>query len=246
MPFCTEAQISQSWRFTRSQKSTASAGSKPGLAISSGWNRKSQSIRRVAGVERPERERHDVIGREAQHEVRVDQLALVAHALLVGEPRERLTRRRPRERERGRAVAMRDTRVPVELAAAALLERGDELAELGMHWATVIALVVVLDDRLPVRVDVVRDAAPDAELRERVVRGSLDRPGELRRERSLRRQLRRREVHEHEARPRVDRHRVQAQLLAARARRSRSGTARCGAVRPARRSRRGTDTGSTP
>ena len=43
MPSCTRSQISQSCRFTMSQKVTASPGSKSGLAISSGWNRKSQT-----------------------------------------------------------------------------------------------------------------------------------------------------------------------------------------------------------
>src|SRR5207237_11741 len=45
MPDCTLSPIRQSWRFTRSQNSTASEGSKDAFAISSGWKRKSQSMR---------------------------------------------------------------------------------------------------------------------------------------------------------------------------------------------------------
>ena len=41
IPSWTPSHTAQSWRLTRSQKSTASDGSKPGFASSSGWNRKS-------------------------------------------------------------------------------------------------------------------------------------------------------------------------------------------------------------
>ena len=45
MPRCTDAQTAQSCRLTRSQKSTASDGSNPSRATSSGPNSTSQAIR---------------------------------------------------------------------------------------------------------------------------------------------------------------------------------------------------------
>ena len=41
IPLWTPSHTAQSWRLTRSQKSTASEGSNVDFAISSGWNRKS-------------------------------------------------------------------------------------------------------------------------------------------------------------------------------------------------------------
>ena len=41
IPSCTPSQTAQSWRLTRSQKSTASDGSNDAFAISSGWNSQS-------------------------------------------------------------------------------------------------------------------------------------------------------------------------------------------------------------
>ena len=50
MPCCAMSESSQSCRFVRSQNSTASFGSKPGFAISSGWKCHSQttSVRSTA------------------------------------------------------------------------------------------------------------------------------------------------------------------------------------------------------
>ena len=50
MPSWTPSQTVQSWRLTRSQKSTASPGSKPGFAISSGWNSQSTTTRVRSGA----------------------------------------------------------------------------------------------------------------------------------------------------------------------------------------------------
>jgi hypothetical protein len=49
MPRWTLSHIAQSWRLTRSQKSAASEGSKPGRASSSGWNSSSHTTVVSAG-----------------------------------------------------------------------------------------------------------------------------------------------------------------------------------------------------
>ena len=50
MPRCTEAQTAQSCRFTVSQNSAASLGSKVSRATSSGANNRSQSMRVRSGA----------------------------------------------------------------------------------------------------------------------------------------------------------------------------------------------------
>ena len=75
-------------------------------------------------------ERGDMVGRQADHQVRIDQLALVADAFLLVQARERRSVGRPGHRERERALRLRHAGVPVQVRAAALLECGDDPAEL--------------------------------------------------------------------------------------------------------------------
>ena len=63
-----------------------------------------------------------------------------------------------------RAFSMRHPVVPVEPGAATLLKRRHNLAELGMDWATVVALVVVLDDDFPVGFYVIGDGVTHSEV----------------------------------------------------------------------------------
>ena len=132
MPFWTDAQILPVLAVHQVPEVDRVGGAEAGFRDLVGMEQEVAVDPRVTGVERPERERHDVVRREAHHEVRVDQLALVLHAFVLGEPGERCTGRRPGERERRRSLAVRDAAVPVELAPAALLERRHELAELGV------------------------------------------------------------------------------------------------------------------
>ena len=162
---------------------------------------------RPAGRERPQRERGDVIARQAQHHVRVDELPLVPRPLVLAEAGERRAPRGAAPGERGRTRPVRDPRVPVE-PAAAVLERGDHLAQLRVHGATVVALVVVLDDHLPVGEDLVGDASRHAELLQRIVPRSFRDGPEPVHQGSARCQ-----VDEHEAAPRLDRRRVERELL---------------------------------
>ena len=113
----------------------------------------------------------------------------------------------PLRGERGRAVPMGDPGLPVE-PAAAVLEGRHHLAQLRMHGAAVVALVVVLDDDLPVREDVVRDAPGRAEVLERIVPGPLRDAAELVDEGPGRGQ-----VDENEAAPGMDGRRVERELL---------------------------------
>ena len=69
-----------------------------------------------------------------------------------------------------RALAVRDAGLPIKVDAAALAEGGDDRGELRMDAGTVIALVVVFEDQLPVGLELVADALRSHEIGERVVR----------------------------------------------------------------------------
>ena len=125
----------------------------------SGWNRNSLTIVVRSGPCGQDQERRHVLGAEAQQEVGIDQLALVADLLVLVEPVERHPVGGAAGGEGPGALAVRDAALPVELGAAALLERRDEPAELGVHRAAVVALVVVLEHHLPVGLDLVRRSA---------------------------------------------------------------------------------------
>src|ERR1700732_4487094 len=71
-----------------------------------------------------------VIGGEADQEVRVDQLSLVAHPLIVVEAFERTAIAGAGLGEGPGAVTMRNSPVPVELRSASLLERRHQAAQL--------------------------------------------------------------------------------------------------------------------
>ena len=89
------------------------------------------------------------------------------HALVLVEVGEGLTVRRPAHREGPRPFAVGYAVLPGDVPAASG-EGGDEARELGMDGPAVVALVVVLRDDLPVGIDVVREAQPESEVRERI------------------------------------------------------------------------------
>ena len=74
---------------------------------------------------------------------------------------------------------MRNAVIPCESRAAVLAESRNERAQLGMHRSAVIALVVVLDEDLPVRLDVVDDLMPNAHIAQRVTSYPLGNGAEL-------------------------------------------------------------------
>ena len=63
---------------------------------------------------------------------------------------------------------MRHPVVPIELVTAALFEGRHNLAQLGMHRAAVVALVVILNDHLPIGFHIVGDGVPYTEVCEGV------------------------------------------------------------------------------
>src|SRR6185295_17295450 len=135
--------------------------------------------------------------------------ALVMGLLLVAEPRERWALRIAAQRERPRPRAMRNALQPVEMRAAGLLERRDELTQLRVHRPAVVTLVVVFRENLPVRGDVVHEPAADAQVGERIARNACRDLAELLAEGVRRRATRTRDVHEHKTAPLLDRHRAQ-------------------------------------
>ncbi len=174
-----------------------------------------QEVDHDEGAVRPlgeQRERRGVVGRQAEHQVGVRQLALVADLLVVVEAGERRAIRAAGHGERERALGLGHAVVPVEVAAALLLERRHDAAQLRVHARAVVALVVVLDDDLPVGADVVDDPAGGPQVRERVARDAPGDPAQLGRQRVPGLHPLGRQVHEQPAAPGVDRDRVQAEL----------------------------------
>ena len=104
-------------------------------------------------------------------------------------------------------------------------ERRDQVAQLGVDRAAVVALVVVLQDHLPVRGDPVADPVPGAQLGQRVGGEPAVGPGQL----GLQRGAVRAEPGEHESAPGGDGDRVQREASGVAAQ---LGQERRGAQRP--------------
>ena len=150
----------------------------------------------------------DVIAGETHEQVGVEELALVPHALVLVEGRKCAPTRRAGGREGIGPGAVRDAARPVEPGAAALAERRHDLAQLRVDAGAVVALVVVLAQRLPVGRHLVADRVTDAQIGQGIARRALRRGAELLREWH---RLRGRQVQEHEAAPALHSHRVQAE-----------------------------------
>ena len=137
MPRCTDSQIAQSCWLTRSQRSAASDGVEARRRrAAAAANSRTQSIR----VRRPRSGRSTKAATwsadAGQHQVRVDQLALVAGPLARRQAGQRRAGRGAGHREGPRALAVRDPVVPVEAGAAAG-ERGhqpDSSGWTGPQW----------------------------------------------------------------------------------------------------------------
>ena len=135
-----------------SQKSPASDGSNAGFARLVGCEQQIAVDRGAVHRRGPQHERRDVFGRQRQHQVRVDELALVPHPFGVVEVRER--------RAVGRAGQV-NVQAPSRCgmpsshsrSRAAAAERGHQPRQFRVDRAAVVALVVVLGDHLPVRRD---------------------------------------------------------------------------------------------
>src|SRR6185503_18958856 len=94
-----------------------------------GWvKEKVADDRGTLGPLRPYGERGDVIGREGQQEVGVDQLTLVPDLFVVVQPGKRSAAGGAGTGEGPGSIAMRNTAVPVELGPALLPEGGHDLA----------------------------------------------------------------------------------------------------------------------
>src|SRR4029453_12866514 len=136
--------------------------------------------------DRPEHEGRDVLGRQAEQEIWISDLALVMRLLGVRQPRKRRACRSSARRERPGARPMWYAVVPVETRAPALAESRNERAQLRVHRSAVIALVVILHDDLPVRLDVVHDLRAAAQVVQRIADQPVERTVELFAKRHLR------------------------------------------------------------
>ena len=130
-----------------------------------------QKVALNAGVPRalrPQVERGNVIHRQAEHQVGVEELALVMGFFSVAQAGEGCPCRGARGSKRVRAVTVRHPVVPIESGTAPLFKGRHNLAELGMDGAAVIALVVVLDDDFPVGINIVSNGVTHSEVCKRV------------------------------------------------------------------------------
>ena len=97
----------------------------------------------------------------------------MAHQLLFVEPGEAITLARATHRVGPGPFSMRNARLPVEASATSLAESGDYSAELRVNRTAVVALVVVLENDLPVRRNVVHRAMGNAQIAEWVAHNSF-------------------------------------------------------------------------
>jgi hypothetical protein len=109
-----------------------------------------------------------VVTGKADEEIGVDEFSLVALALVLIQRRKRTARSGAEACERVCAGPMWHAARPIKSRATALAKCGDHRAQLRVNSAAVIALVVVLADRLPVRRDLIINRMPDAQLGERI------------------------------------------------------------------------------
>ena len=146
-----------------------------------------------------------MVGGQAQHQVGVDELALVAGALVVVQARERRPVALAGGGEGPGALPVGDAPFPVQPGPAAL-ERRHDPAQLGMDPGAVVALVVVLGDQLPVGPHPVGEPPPDGQRLQRVARQPLGHRAELV---GQGHRLARGQVEEHEPAPGRHPHRVE-------------------------------------
>src|SRR5580704_8518256 len=98
---------------------------------------------RALGGARLQNEHRRVIAGKADEEIWIDELTLVPLALILVERGERPARRRAFVREGVGTGSMRHTTRPVKPRAACLAKCRNDCAQLGVHAAAVVALVVV-------------------------------------------------------------------------------------------------------
>src|SRR5262249_50768072 len=101
-----------------------------------------------------------------QHEIGIDQFTLVASLLLLAQCGERCAVGGAAAGEGERTLAVVNALVPIKVRAAILAKRRYHFAQLGMHARTVVALVVVFHDDLPVGGDNVSQLARTTQLRQ--------------------------------------------------------------------------------
>src|SRR5579862_2798337 len=103
------------------------------------------------GAARLQDEGSHMIAGETHEQDGIDDLAFVALALILAQIWKRSATGRAAVGKRVCSLAMRNTPRPIQSGAACHAKRRYDCAQLRMNCAAVIALVVVLADRLPVR-----------------------------------------------------------------------------------------------
>ena len=163
MPSWTCSQMDQSWRFTRSQNPAASDGSKSGRASSAGWNRKSHRT-----VVRPAERGHRVKAATWS----ADRLSMRLGSTSSPKCRVRSASDRPGNGARRvvpvevNVVAPERCGIPAAQSRSPPPRRNGrhQLAELRVDRPAVVALVVVLQDHLPVGGHVVAQPGPGSQV----------------------------------------------------------------------------------
>src|SRR5882757_4820575 len=118
-------------------------------------------------------EHSGMVAGQAHKQVRIENLPLVPLLLVRIEARKRTPRSGPAVGKRVGAIAVGHAAHPIQARSARLAKRRHHGTQLRMHAATVITLVVVFADRLPVGGNGVGDRMPDAQISQRVACNAL-------------------------------------------------------------------------
>jgi hypothetical protein len=103
----------------------------------------------------------------------------VADTLVLVQSGERLAIRSAATSEGERTFAVADASFPIQMSATVLPESWYDVAQFRMHARTVVALIVIFGDDLPVGCHIIGDPARAAEFGERVSCDSLGNGAEL-------------------------------------------------------------------
>ena len=144
-----------------SKAATVSAGSKSGLATSSGRKSQSQTTRERSGPMGVEGVQDDVVRQEVDEDVGPEDETVVETGVAGQQTRQHGTAPLAGEGEGVDVVGELGALADDPLVGGALAEGGEETDQLGMDGAAVVALHEVLDDQLPVGVDLVADRLAD-------------------------------------------------------------------------------------
>src|SRR5215472_11066606 len=169
--------------------------------------------RGAARRRRPQGESDNVIASQAQHQVGIDQFALVPHLLILVQPGEGSAIRFPCTGERHRALLMRNPTLPFKACTTRLTERRNYVTQFRMDSSAVVTLVVVLHHDFPVGLYFIGEAPGNSQIAKRITLHSLYGLAELHFQRAaFYRCIARGKIEKDESTPDLHTHRVERKI----------------------------------